>query len=734
MEPGGSGAGFTDLAATVLAGEEARQVKQSAARTRVVFPDELLPGVGSAPMSLREGLTTGGATMFILLTALNSLDELAEATLSVLAPDIRDTFGISDGAIVFIATAANMFFVLGAVPMGWLADRVRRVPLVGVASVAFGVFLALCGLAVNAFMLFWARFFAGIAKANTIPVHGSLLADTYPIPVRARMSALNDMVGRGIGVASPVLVAGIAAAAGGTEGWRWTYVTLSIPVAVLGFFVFRLREPPRGQWEQQDVLGESLDEVDPAPITMEAAFARLHRIRTIRQVMVAFSAMGFSLFSNGVLANLYLEDEFGLSALERGMAESAGGIVTVAALPFVGRRFDELYRRDPARALALIGAFLLPTAVFTPIQFVMPNVALFVILWVPSLVLTYSAFAMVRPVLQAVVPYRLRGLGAAYSTLFIFCFGGIGGALLSSLFVEAWGPRTAVIAIGVPSTLVGGLILMNGARFIRNDLSLVVEELLEEQDEQNRRRATPSERPLLQLANIDFSYGSVQVLFDIDLEVRRGETLALLGTNGAGKSTLLRVISGLAVPERGVVRFDGRTITYSSPEQRTAMGIRQLPGGKGVFPALSVEQNLIVGADRRGRPRSEVTAAIERSLGLFPGLASRLDQPAGSLSGGQQQMLALARVLQHDPELLIIDELSLGLAPVIVQELLGVLDRLSDAGTTMIIVEQSLNVALAIAERAVFLEKGQVRFEGSATELHQRQDLARAVFFGTEGG
>ncbi len=732
MEPGGSG--FTNLAETVLAGEEARQVEETAARERVIFPDDLLPGVGSAPMSLREGLATGGAAMFIVLTLLNSLDELAEATLSVLAPDIRDTFGISDGAIVFIATAANMFFVLGAVPMGWLADRIRRVPLVGFASLAFGLFLVLCGLAVNAFMLFWARFFAGIAKANTIPVHGSLLADTYPIPVRARMSALNDMVGRGIGVASPVLVAGIAAAAGGVDGWRITYIVLSIPVAVVGFFVFRLREPPRGQWEQQDVLGESLDEVDPAPITMEAAFARLNRIRTIRQVMVAFSAMGFSLFSNTVLANLYLEDEFGLSALERGTAESAGGIVAMVALPFVGRRFDQLYRRDPARALALIGAFLLPTALFTPIQFLMPNVVLFVIMWVPSLVLTYSAFAMVRPVMQAVVPYRLRGLGAAYSTMYIFFFGGIGGALLSSLFVEAWGPRTAVIAIGVPSTLVGGLILMNGARYIRGDLSLVVEELLEEQEEQVRRRAAPSERPLLQLAHIDFSYGPVQVLFDIDLEVRRGETLALLGTNGAGKSTLLRVVSGLAVPERGVVRFDGRTITYSSPEQRTTMGIRQLPGGKGVFPALTVEQNLVVGTDRRGRPRAEVAAAIGRSLELFPGLASRLDQPAGSLSGGQQQMLALARVLQHDPELLIIDELSLGLAPVIVQELLGVVERLSESGTTMIIVEQSLNVALAVAERAVFLEKGQVRFEGPAAELRHRDDLARAVFFGAEGG
>jgi ABC-type branched-subunit amino acid transport system ATPase component len=164
------------------------------------------------------------------------------------------------------------------------------------------------------------------------------------------------------------------------------------------------------------------------------------------------------------------------------------------------------------------------------------------------------------------------------------------------------------------------------------------------------------------------------------------------------------------------------------------MGVVQLPGGKGVFPSLTIEQNLAVSARLNGGTRAEIDGRIAEMLDLFPELAERKKQPAASLSGGQQQMLALARVLMHDPEILLIDELSLGLAPVVVQRLLELVDTLKERGQTMLIVEQSLNVALAIADRAIFLEKGEVRFEGPAQELLERDDLARAVFFGTEGG
>jgi ABC-type branched-subunit amino acid transport system ATPase component len=164
------------------------------------------------------------------------------------------------------------------------------------------------------------------------------------------------------------------------------------------------------------------------------------------------------------------------------------------------------------------------------------------------------------------------------------------------------------------------------------------------------------------------------------------------------------------------------------------MGIVQLPGGKGTFPALTVAQNLAVSARLHGGDPRDIAARIDRVYDVFPDLALFRRQVASRLSGGQQQMLALGRVMIHDPKILLIDELSLGLAPVVVQRLLEILATLKEQGQTMLIVEQSLNVALSIADRAIFLEKGQVRFEGPAAELLERDDLARAVFFGAEGG
>ena len=176
----------------------------------VVYPDELLPGARDDDVSLRDGLKRSGTYTFAILLILNSLDELESGTMTVLAPDLRDAFSVSDGAIVFISSASAAFFVLGAVPMGYLADRYRRARIVGFSSLVFSVMVFLSGFAVSAFMLFWTRFGAGIAKANTLTVHGSLLADTYPISLRGRIAAAISIVGRSVQAISPLLVGGIA--------------------------------------------------------------------------------------------------------------------------------------------------------------------------------------------------------------------------------------------------------------------------------------------------------------------------------------------------------------------------------------------------------------------------------------------------------------------------------------------------------------------------------------------
>jgi ABC-type branched-subunit amino acid transport system ATPase component len=306
--------------------------------------------------------------------------------------------------------------------------------------------------------------------------------------------------------------------------------------------------------------------------------------------------------------------------------------------------------------------------------------------------------------------------------------------VLSALLVNAYGPRVAVLTLFVPSTIIGGLLIVRSASFIKDDLSMIVAEIREELEEHERRLADPDALPALQVNHIDFAYDQVQILFDVSFEVRRGEVLALLGTNGAGKSTILRVIAGLGTPARGVVRMNGRSITYVSPEQRTRLGIRMLPGGHGVFGDMTIGENLKVATFNQRSDSADMARRIDAVLTLFPELAERTGELASSLSGGQQQLLALARTLAGEPEILIIDELSLGLAPIVVERLIAIVDQLKQQGLTIIIVEQSLNVAQAISDRAVFLEKGHVRFEGPTAELVGRDDLARAVFLGTEGG
>ena len=235
--------------------------------------------------------------------------------------------------------------------------------------------------------------------------------------------------------------------------------------------------------------------------------------------------------------------------------------------------------------------------------------------------------------------------------------------------------------------------------------------------------------PLLSCRGVDVAYDKVQVLFGVDLDVEAGEIVALLGTNGAGKSTLLKAVSGLVDPAGGTITFDGRDITHLDAVAAARLGIVQVPGGKAVFPTLTVAEHFRAGTWMYARedPR-EVKARIDHVLDLFPRLRERWDQMAGNLSGGEQQQLALGMAFVAKPRLLIIDELSLGLAPTIVEQLLGIVREIHAGGCTIILVEQSVNVALTIASRAYFMEKGEVRFSGPTAELLDRDDILRSVF------
>jgi branched-chain amino acid transport system ATP-binding protein len=228
---------------------------------------------------------------------------------------------------------------------------------------------------------------------------------------------------------------------------------------------------------------------------------------------------------------------------------------------------------------------------------------------------------------------------------------------------------------------------------------------------------------MIQAEGLSVSYGPVTAVRDVDLEVRDGEVLAVLGRNGAGKTTTMKALAGLLPVSGGRILHDGVPIEEVPAEERVARGIVLVPEGRGVFADLTVRENLVMGAYHRGRPLRALHDDIDRVTEQFPRLTERMSQRAGSLSGGEQQMLAVARGLMSEPSVLMIDEPSLGLAPVIVDSLYEFLGGLRATGITLVIVEQYVNVALGIADRAYVLDKGEVALAGAAAQLRASPEL-----------
>jgi branched-chain amino acid transport system ATP-binding protein len=221
---------------------------------------------------------------------------------------------------------------------------------------------------------------------------------------------------------------------------------------------------------------------------------------------------------------------------------------------------------------------------------------------------------------------------------------------------------------------------------------------------------------LLELDNVTLSYGRIQALHGISLTVAEGEVVALIGANGAGKSTTMRAISGLRPISQGAIRFDGKDISKLRADLRVIRGVSQSPEGRGIFPGMSVRDNLEMGAYTR-RNRTEINEDIERAFTLFPRLREREKQPGGTLSGGEQQMLAVGRALMSRPKLLLLDEPSMGLAPLLIQQIFDIIVEINQQGTTVLLVEQNAQQALSRAHRAYVLETGRIVKEGTGAEL-----------------
>ena len=633
-----------------------------------------------------------------------------------------------------MAFVAQVSQLLWAVPLALWADRGSRKTVAAVALLIFAVFGSLMALSPNVWAFAFLYIAASIGSGVNNTVHNSYLSDAYPTEARGRVFSwhnLSDPLSQTVGI----LIFGYVV----TVAHSWRYGLLVALVGIpMGFALFTLREPEKGANESSHILKASgMDlhsQQEKAPrVLLGSAMTRLLRIRSLYYELVAVAILGFVGTGSALFGNLFFFDKFHLDTAGRSEIYAIIGLAAFLGLPLAYVIGDRYFRRAPQRPLIIAGFCISAYGVLYVSSLYVPK------LWM-AVTLQTLANAAVSPLaicifmtLAATAPPEMRTICFAMFGVYSLVFGGFAGSVIVGAISDAIGGLHGIVVsltIIAPVCLVGGFLLILGSRSVKRDITLVIEDVIERYTE-GKRRQEGGEIPALQVHNLDFYYGTNQVLFDVNLEVEQGEMVALLGTNGAGKSTLLRAVSGLSHPHRGVVRIFGMNCTYLEPEQIIDQGVALLVGGKMTFPGLSVRDNLRIGGHTMRRDRAKSAAALREAMEVFPELADRIEQPAGTLSGGEQQMLALARVMMTRPRLLLIDELALGLAPMTVDRLMGMVRRINEEGATVILVEQSVNRAMSLAQRCFFMERGEIRFDGPTAELMQRDDLLRPVFLGT---
>ena len=665
----------------------------------------------------------------LILTAIYFFDEFDTASFATLAPEIQKSFHISDQTFGLLVIGNLSLLLLFAIPMSHYADRLPRRTFAVVLGVMAGVFSFLTGVVGSVLLLVFVRFGNGIGVASNSTVHRSLIADYYPAHQRGQAYSVHTSALYTGAVFGPAF-AGIVS--NSTGNWRYAFMILMVPIVIVAIMAMRLPEPVRGATDDIDA---ALAARESDPMTLREAARTLLAVPTLKRQYTAYIFIGAGVVPLAFLLPFYMQRVYGVGVLGRGFIGSANafcnflGIVVAGALT---RRWFAKHPGEPLRyaggALVLVGVGLLAVAVS-------PNLTTAIAL---GLVTSFFGGFYYPPFLQVqsvVSPARVRTLSFGFGALFLVA-GVIGiWSLGLSVFKPTWnlsnhGAKDYRLALGalMPWWVIGGLVLASAKRTVEADAQKALKTLAATVELQ-RQLSQAGEHALLMCSGVDVAYDKVQVLFDVDLEVREGEIVALLGTNGAGKSTLLKAISGLVDPAGGSIYFDGRDVSHLDAVASTRLGIIQMPGGRSVFPTLTVNECLnLAGWIYVRRDPAHVKKATARAQDYFPVLKKRGDQLAGNLSGGEQQMLGLAMALIAKPKLLMIDELSLGLAPTIVGQLTDIVREIHAQGTTIILVEQSVNVALTLAERAVFMEKGEIRFEGPTADLLERDDILRSVF------
>ena len=648
---------------------------------------------------------------------------LSGSAFTYAGPDILVDLKIKISDIQGVSAIIGFFLIFAAIGIGWYADRHRRLPLLGLGTAISGIFAMVSSGARNLGTLAVPSVVGGVAgTASDVPTF-SLMADYYPPESRGKVFAVLGFVGRAaslpLGLTAALMI--------DLVGWRPTFLIGGALVTLSGLLVLvMLREPVRGYMERRAMgASEEIALRESEPQSFGEAWRTVWAVRTLRRTFVASMVASPGGIILAQLVQFIMVDEYGLrSARERFIALAPASFVAGVLGAIVGGALiDRFSRIDPSRVLVAVGAFglvgalgLLGTATLPPLWMLIAFGA----------VQTFG-YALVGPALGAIntqiIPPSVRTqgvqmLGLASVPALVFFV-----PVAITLRVE-YG-YSAAIFFCVPFAVLGAIINISAASFFALDRRNAMAAAMA--DEEWRQAKAAGQSKMLVCRDVDVSYDGVQVLFNVDFDVEEGEIIALLGTNGAGKSTLLRAISGTQEASGGAIVFDGRDITHMPPHETAGRGVIHMPGGRGVFPGLTVGENLVLGTWMNAGDE-EISGRLHEVFEIFPILAERAGELASSLSGGEQQMLSLALAFLAKPKLLMIDELSLGLSPAVVGQLLEIVREIHARGTTIIVVEQSVNVALTIARRAIFMEKGEVKFVGETADLLRRPDILRAVY------
>jgi ABC-type branched-subunit amino acid transport system ATPase component/predicted MFS family arabinose efflux permease len=664
--------------------------------------------------------TPYGLTPVVVIGVVTFFQTFDSAAFTLAAPDIIRVLRIDLVSILGLIKAIAVLGLVASLGIGWLADRTRRVPIFAGGTALSGLAAAAAAGAHSPLTLSLPRAVDDTSFiAANVPSY-SLLSDYYPLETRGRVFSI-------LGIASSsakVIALPLGGAAITFLGIRTAWMLMAAPIIVAGVAAaFLLKEPVRGYFERKAMgASEEVARTPDAPVSFGEGWRSTWAVRTLRRLFFASMATFLGQMAY-IFVGFYLAEKYHLNAFQRGLIGVPGAVGAVAGGYFGGGLVDVLSKGRPERVLSVFGLFsLLCAAGIGVMGFKVPLFVLALAALVYNFGLALEGPAVAAVSSQIVPPNsRTQGLQTvALAELPVLLFG---LTIFSNIRLQ-YG-YTVMFLAAVPCFVLGSILKMSAAKFFdidrRNATAAAVAA-----DEWRRTQATGAGK-LLVCRDLEVGYDGVQVLFGIDFDVDQGDMIALLGTNGAGKSTLLRAICGLQEASTGAVVHDGRDITHMPTNEIANRGVILMPGGRGVFPALSVKENLLLGAwmvDDDHEREQRLGEVYE----LFPILRDRSQVAAGTLSGGEQQQLSLAQAMLGKPKLLLIDELSLGLSPIIVADLIEKVREIHRRGTTVIIVEQSVNVALSVAHRAIFLEKGEVKFVGRTSDLLQRPDVLRSVY------